>query len=253
MNDMDKLVELCRNNMIFNEQDLLSPDFEHYSKTNKVAYTELLTKFSEFREYPKLPPTQNLNFSQMEELIGINEAGVYEIVGDNQSGKTFLINKLLETSKPENTNFLITSFYCPLTSTPELKQRVVFTMEELFTTLALFLEFCIEEKIYGPRIFIDDLSVILYEIDQLVVYMMNLSEFSALCLRIKEQIGGVIIGACLPKKDKHRTGKLGSIIPSPWRSIPLKVIYVEAAIENLLVETIDNFTGKSTLHSLPIN
>jgi hypothetical protein len=251
----DQFVEKCIQNTIFSEQDFLDSVTDEYfkdsysQKEGMVGTLELLHNplpnlcLDHFKEFYFGSKDSAPCFSITSQSVGICNPGIYEIVGDSESGKSVLVRKLINEAPGSQSVFLVNNTLNVTSYSHTSVQRKRITS---FRKLNLYFCFLYEElaskKLQFPFIFVDDFSAIAYEMDNLNISSLLFNEFIKICRKIRDEFLGVVVMTSLPKKSHVHNSCIGGICPSPWRNTPDKTLYVKMVDGQLMVETIENFT-----------
>jgi hypothetical protein len=193
-------------------------------------------------------------FNDFLRLIGIDEPGIYEVVGDAQAGKSALLKRMIAEFNLAEFVFLVTNNLDKSKKKPKnLNLKHVFSFKDLMLTFSLLYNRLVQDNILFPVIFVDDFSVLAYELDEIPTYQFIILEFIKICRMIRDDLLGIIVTATLPKKTRNHIEHFGGLITSPWRNAIDHSLYVKLEDKGLKVETIDGFTRKKLVSHVPLS
>lgn len=259
-------VEKCKASFINNYHDVFikdhAPVLEEDEPLRQRCINELISlrnpslrHIDEFRKEIFLNPENRPKlFTDFLISIGIDEPGIYEIVGDVQAGKTTLLKRLINEFALADFEFLVTNNLDDTKNRPHsFHVKHVFAFKDLVMTFSMVHNKLIKEGILFPVIFVDDFSVMAYEMEEIPTYQFVVFEFIKICRKIRDELLGIIVMTSLPKKTRMHVPQFGGLISSPWRNAIDKSLYVKVDDGNLRVETVDGFTREKRVAHVVLN
>lgn len=258
--DKKKLSELVAEfqiSGIFSEQDFFLNGIENCLEDppeNFITACEKLCEIRTFKEnylekfnFQRIFRTHRafLNQSKLFAFFGLETPEIVEIIGDSGQGKSLLIKRMIDTLPGDYVCFLINNKINLTTYfKKDLIKKTVLDIQDLSLCLAKLSKLISAQNIKFPVIFIDDFSVLLYDLESFSSYTLRLIDLVSILRKIRDELLGTIIVTGLPKKSFKRGNYLGSIIPSPWRCIANRQIYVSMDKKSLNSQVVNCLTGK---------
>ena len=249
-----RIVNLCHNRLIFNLQDfLLNNDDDHkfksFDNTDKsILIDELQKNYNDVHD-DDIPEDKEIeHLPSILKKLKITFSGVYEIISEESNIKNNFFDCVINQALPQKNIFLFSN-RLNLTSYP--KKNVNIFLVTSYLELHIYLNIlynhlkdnCIEQSI----IIINDFSSICYELDVLPTHFKITVELVAICRRIVDLTGAVILCGSIPRKSGNiQHLNIGGLMPSPWRNVPFYYVYltknnsqVIAKLENTFENTLE--------------
>lgn len=240
---LGEILGKCKENYLSSEQEFLfnlDDDIFESTEQDRHLIARSLFDLSTVRKSGRISPPNPSFFGELLRSLGVDGPGVFELVGDSGAGKSLLAHRAftqagaklpvyffsntLVSDKPPNGSFVFLTL-----SFKKLATQLCLLTEELASSST------------SALIFIDDLSVIAYEMDKLPVYVSSLGSFCKIVRVLIDFCGCTIVSTSLPKKSGKEFGlKLGGLLPSPWRLLPRKSLYLDHAQNSINVTVVDN-------------
>lgn len=249
-----RLVTLCHNRLIFNLQDFLTMDdddhkYKSFDKTDKIAViTDFQKNYSDALEDVELGDFESKDKIPLLCKIKATFNGVYEIISEDTILRTRFFDCLIEQIKTNRSVFVLSN-RLNLTHYPNknIQTFLVTRYVDLQLYLNLLYEHLRDKQLRDSIILINDFTSICYELDVLPVHFKITVELVSVCRKLVDLTKATILCGSLPRKSGNiQQLNIGGIMPSPWRNLPCKYIYltnngnqVVAKVENTFECTLE--------------
>lgn len=234
MEKNQQLVTLCHNRLIFNFQDFLTIDddehkYKSFEKTDKFNFISEFQKiYNEIDENPYDNDMEPVDTPEILKKLNITRNGVYEIICDDSSLKSKFFDYVIDQVKTNRAVFMFTNCL-NLTNYPSknIQIHTIHRYVELHVHLNVLYEHLKTKHTYNAIILINDFTSICYELDVLPTHFKITVELVAICRKLVDHTKAVILCGSLPRKSGNiQQLNIGGIMPSPWRNLPAKFVYL---------------------------